>query len=242
MQDENQDEQPVEEPKVEETTEEVVEEEFVPDDPEKVEQAEKILREANLARVRGHASVADRLLKEASELAPNTPSVLEAIGDDFIVRGQFRRAKEAYGKAHKIDPKNVTIENKYGEMVLKVDLHIDPFTYADEFSGYANSKMATILSLLCAGLGQFAVERYTKGWIMLGAWALSWIANWLMPGGLKALTKFAQGTGPFEPVGVVLLGISIGITLWSVFDLTTLKHKAPKKVDSPVPPSEWMNR
>lgn len=244
VQDENQDEQPVEEPRDAETPEETnevgVEEEFIPDDPIKVEQAERTLREANLARVRGHTAVADRLLKEAIELAPNTATVLEAIGDDYVVRGQFRKAKEAYKKAHQIDPKNASVENKYGEMVLKVDLHIDPFAHAEEFSGYASPKIAIMLNILAPGLGQFAVERYVKGGIMLGAHAILLALMALLPGGFQSVFGFMTGKAAFDPLGGLLLGIDVIVILWSIADLSSMSKKAPKKIDPPVPPSEWM--
>jgi tetratricopeptide (TPR) repeat protein len=222
----------------EESRQPEVEEEFIPDDPDKVEQAERTLREANLARVRGQNLVADRLLKEAAEVAPNTASVLEAIGDSQVANGRYRDAKLTFARAHKIDPSNKSIENKYGEMVLKVDLHIDPFAHADTFDGYASPKIAVILSLICPGLGQFAVERYVKGGIMLTIYAISWVMMGLLPGGFKSVFAFMTGKGSFDPLGGLLLLIALGDLVWSIADLSSLKNKAPKKIERPLPPMD----
>lgn len=215
-----------------------VEEVFVPDDPAQVEQAERTLREANLARVRGQNAVADRLLKEAADLAPNTASVLEAVGDNQVANGRFRDAKLTYARALKIDPKNMTIENKFGEMVLKVDLHIDPFAHAETFDGYASPKIAIMLSVLAPGLGQFAVERYTRGAIMLAIYAIAWVLMGLLPGGFKSVFAFITGQGAFDPLGGFLLLIAIGDLMWSITDLSSLKNKAPKKIERPLPPMD----
>lgn len=208
----------------------------VSDDPEKVEQAERLLREANLARVRGTATVADRLLKEASELAPNTPSVLEALGDDFVARSQYRRAKEMYARAHQIDPTNTAIENKFGEMVLRVDLHIDPASYADEMNTFARPGILMFLSALIPGVGQMVVERYVKGGVMLAIYLACMGGIAMLPGGFKLIGSLISGKGEFNPIAAFLLGV-IGIdALWSVVDLGSLKSRPVKKIDRPTPP------
>lgn len=227
-----------EEPKqpIEEATE--PEAELVPDPPEKVEEAEQKLREANLARVRGHSAVADRLLQEAFETAPNSAVVLEAIGDACVAQGKFRKAKENYLRAHKIDPANKMIESKYGEMVLKVDLQIDPFMMQEDFSGYASPKIAVTLTILCPGLGQMAVERYVKGGIMMATYIGCLVGITFVPGGFG----FLNGSARFEPLSGLLLLVAAAVFLWALTDLASIKNKAPKKIDSPAPPSEWMNR
>lgn len=209
-----------------------VEEELVPDPPEAIDKAERLLREANLAKVKGLNSVADRLMKEAMETAPNSAEVLEAIGDDYVARGQFRRAKEAYAKAKKINPSSASLENKFGEMVLRVDLHIDPFTAQDDFAGYASPKVAVILSLLCAGLGQMAVERYVKGGIMMAVYIGALTLINFVPGGWANFT----GKVAFDPLSGLLLGVAIFTLLWSVFDLATLRNRPMPKTDRPIPP------
>ncbi|MFM9874632.1 MAG: tetratricopeptide repeat protein [Fimbriimonadaceae bacterium] len=238
MQDENQEELTSESPETEEEARSDAEDEIIPDDPEKVEHAERTLREANLARVRGHMAIADRLLREAADMAPNTASVLEAVGDNQVANGRYRDAKLSFARAHKIDPQSKSIENKYGEMVLKVDLNIDPFAHAEAFDGYASPKIAVTLSLLCPGLGQFAVERYTKGGIMIAVYAVTWVLMGLLPGGFKSVFGFMTGKAAFDPLGGLLLLIALGVIVWSVADLGSLKNKAPRKIERPLPPMD----
>lgn len=206
------------------------------DDPANVEQAERMLREANLARVRGNATVADRLLKEAAELAPNTPSVLAALGDDMVARGQFRRAKEFFGRAHKLDPSNAVIENKFGEMVLKVDLHIDPFAHNQEFDSFARPGILMFLSAILPGTGQMIVERYVKGGIMLAIFAACMGGIAMLPGGFKLIGTLFTGKGEYDPMAAILLGVSGIDAMWSVFDLASLKKAHEKKIARPTPP------
>ncbi|QYK53806.1 MAG: hypothetical protein KF824_02675 [Fimbriimonadaceae bacterium] len=237
-------EEPREEEVSEETSETEVEESFEPDPPEKVAEAEGLLRQANLAKVRKQGAVADRLLKEAAEIAPNSAAVLEAIGDDFQARNQYRRAKEMYGKAHKIDPTNPVIENKYAEMVLRVDLHVDPLTFEANSSSYASGKSAAILSFIVPGMGQIVLEKYVLGGTMFAMWIGGLIGFYLTPGGVAAVRNLfgtpAQGAASEgNPLGFAFLAVTVFAWLWSVSNINgSTKRMAPRKIDRPTPPPE----
>jgi len=235
-------EEPREEEVVDESSEPEVEETFEPDPPEKVAEAENLLRQANLAKVRKQGAVADRLLKEAAEVAPNSAAVLEAIGDDFAARNQFRRAKEMYSKAHKINPTNPVIENKYAETVLRVDLHIDPLTFEANSGSFASGKSASILSFIVPGLGQIVLEKYVLGAFMFTMWIGGLIGLYLLPGGIKgmlsALFNPRDGT-ELVPLSFMFMAMVVFAWLWSITNIgASTKKMAPRKIDRPMPPTE----
>jgi len=234
-------EEPREEPVTPEDSEPEVQESFEADPPEKVAEAENLLRQANLAKVRNQGAVADRLLKEAAEIAPNSAPVLEAIGDDFAARNQFRRAKEMYAKAHKIEPNNPVIENKYAETVLRVDLHIDPLSFEANTTTFASGKSAAILSFIVPGMGQIVLEKYVIGGIMFTMWLGGLIGFYTLPGGIKGLLNslFSPSGGEIVPITFLFLAMVVFSWLWSVSSISAATKKmAPRKIDRPLPPSE----
>jgi len=221
-------------------TPEVVEE-LAPPDPLAVEKAEGLIRQSHLAKMRNQGSVADRLLKEAADLAGNSPVVLEAIGDDFAERRQYRKAKEIYDRARKLDPTSKSLENKYGEMVLRVDLHIDPATY-NENAGLVSGKAAVVLSAILPGLGQIVSGQVVKGSIFLAIWGICFGFVLALPGGIGGMVQYLlQGRGPtgFTPLSFAFLVGAVLMWLMAIFDASVIaKRFTPVKVDRPLPPSD----
>lgn len=213
-------------------------ESFEPDPPEAVERAEQLIRHAHFAKQKAQTSVADKLLKEAQEIAPNSPVVLEAIGDDYVARGQFRKAKEVFARAHKIDPSIVSIENKFGEMVLRVDLHIDPATYSDSET-MASAKAAIILSLLFPGVGQMVLGKWVLGIAMLAIWGVSLAILVALPGGMRAVMQSFTKPAEIDPL-TFLFGPAVAFAwLWSIFDANMrAKQATPRSIERPTPPIE----
>ncbi len=211
---------------------------FIPDPPEAVERAEQMIRQAHFAKQKGQSAVADKLLKEAQEVAPHSPVVLEAIGDDYVARGQFRKAKEVYARAHKIDPSIASIENKFGEMVLRVDLHLDPVTYADSET-MASAKAAVILSLLFPGVGQMVLGKWTLGITMFAIWGGCLTLLVLLPGGLSAMFQSLTRPADVDPLAFVLAPSMCFAWLWSIFDANVrAKQATPRSIERPTPPIE----
>ncbi|MBS1708072.1 MAG: hypothetical protein JSS65_05045 [Armatimonadetes bacterium] len=214
---------------------------LTPTTPEAAEDAERILRQANLARVRGDNSMADKLLQEAMSVAPGSVAVLEAVGDDYVHRKQWRKAFEVYEMAHKAEPTNISVERKYGEMVLKVKLAVDPFMMsASDVGTMASGKAAMLLSVFLPGVGQMVLGHYVKGGVMLGGWVLGWLGFLSDPSGFKGLMTMigmAKGATP-GPLALPSLALAVGFHLWSMFDsVSTSKGLTPReKIEHPVPP------
>ncbi len=208
--------------------------------PEIREQATQLLRQVQVARLRNQPTIADKLLEEAVALAPNFSQVQEAIGDDLVVRKQFRKAKEAYLRAHQLDKNNKEIENKYGEMVLKVDLFIDPFVQAEADSGtLASGKAAVLLNLIFPGVGHMVIGRYVFGGILLAVWFVCMLIAFGTPDGMKSFLG-SLGIGPkglpVPPlVPVALFGVVICWLTGIVSAASQAKTFTPKTVVRPEP-------
>ncbi len=208
--------------------------------PEQVERAEALIRQMNVAKVRGQTAIADKLLQEAVETAPNCAVVQESLGDDFVARHQFRKAKEAYALAHKFDPENIGIENKFGEMVLKVDLMIDPFTLAAADSGtMASGRVAVVLSAMIPGLGQAVTGKWGKGIGFFVAWLTGIGIVVLLPGGFTSMFKAMFSTAAdkdFNPMAFGGLILAVLAWLLAIADASAgAKRMTPRKVERPAP-------
>ena len=207
--------------------------------PEALERAENLIRQSNLAKIRGDNIGADKLLDEAAAAAPGSSTVQEALGDAFVARKQIRKARDCYQTAFKLDPKNISAERKYGECVLSIQLAIDPnFSRPPGDDSFASGKGAVILSLLFPGLGQLVLGQTQKGVVLMGIWIVSWVIALLIPNGLAGLPSLFGGRGPHFN-GTVLLPL-FGIVLsWlvSISDATSqAKRLEPKNIVRPVPP------
>ncbi len=213
---------------------------FELEDPTDVQKdkADQLLRQLMLAKQRGQTSVAQKLLQEVIDLVPNYAPVQEAIGDDFVERKQFRNAKEAYHIAHRLAPLNATIENKYGEMVLKVDLRIDPATYAEaDIASMASGRAATLLNVFFPGVGHIVLGRQVIGITLLVIWIGCWLIALGTPRGMEGLfgaLGIKQATAPLNMM--VPIAIIIAFCTW-FFGLMTIssvaKRMTPKKIHMP---------
>ncbi len=168
--------EPAPAPQAEPEPEEPVE----PPTPEQMVEADRLIQLARVEKMRGNAARSTEILEQASAVAPGAPSVLEMLGDDLAERKRFREARDAYGTAVKLDPKNVGLETKYAEMVLRggtnrtademlrMGYSDSPFLTPDDH--VANANVATILNLFVPGIGQIVMGRTVSGIVILAVW------------------------------------------------------------------------
>lgn len=205
------------------------------------DEADKLLRQLQLAKQRGQSTVVQKLLEEATAIAPTYGAVHEAIGDDLVDRKQFRKAKEAYQHAHKLDPDNKQVENKFGEMVLRVDLHLDPTLMLQADAGtMASGRAAVVLNLLFPGLGHMVLERYVTGGILMAVWVICWIIALGTPGGMAGLFAalgVKASAAPLNPLVPTALVVAVFDWILSIgLASGAAKGMTPRKVDKPIPP------
>jgi len=217
-----------------------------PATPEQRRQADDLLRQAKAAKVRHQDAEASRLLAQAVQVAPGSPDVLEALGDDFTEQRKTGDARLAYFKAFKMDPKNVRLERKYAETVFTASGYGYEMKALQEADVAATAKWATVLSVILPGAGQLAMFQWWKGGVMM-AIALA-AAAYLLPS-LHVGAKAEH----FNAIFWVTLGIYALLWLISVFDCAAQAKRGgdmgsiggpgsgaggvgPKAVERPVPP------
>jgi hypothetical protein len=211
--------------------------------PEQVEEVERLLQQASLARIRNQNAVAERLLQEASELAPGSAAVQAAIGDELWKRGQFSKARDCYKLAHEIEPETAVYETKWAEAI--VGSAGDPLALSSGLAdSYASAKSAGCLSMLLPGLGQTVLGDTKRGVVMMVVYVLAWVWALLTPNGLSgfpSLLGYGDRVMVKEFNAMVLLPLFIAIATW----LTAIssinvqaKRLAPKKIERPTPPGE----
>ncbi len=214
-----------------------------PPTPLQLAQAEQLVREARVEKMRGNTRGATDLLKRASEAAPGAPAVLEVLGDDLVERKQYEQAKKAYKQAWKLDPKNVGLERKYAVIVaqmdslgsiddqLRMNLSDSPFAEAE---ARASLGAATLYTALLPGLGHVVLGRKV-GFGIIGAWVLSGL--WLFSR-YEDLARTMRGeltTGSM--IAFLPLVLMLGIYLGALSSLKSAKkHVVRKVVDRPTPP------
>lgn len=219
-----------------------------PPTPQQLAEAENLIRQARVERMRNNRQKATELMKQAAGAAPGSAPVLEALGDDLLERGQVREARAAYEKAVKLDPKNVGLERKYAETVLRTTstmsvedqlrMNLSDSLFLSSQDQVASSTAATILSVLAPGLGHIVVGKTVTGIAILVAWLIDcgWLA--VMSKDLYGLFGFALGKST-KPNLLVLVPIFIAFAIW----IGTLKSlsvpraaAARKRVPRPAPP------
>ncbi len=212
--------------------------------PADVARAEAMLKEASILRIRKRYAEARKLVEEAYETAPGSPSVLESLGDYYKDLGAAAKARELYKTALRLSPNSVPIERKYAEAVLAQVTYSDPSILfdADEIpiENLANAKAAMLLGLALPGLGHTVLGIQPKGGLFILAWAAFLGLALAIPGGLSGIGNlFKPSGGPVNSwVFVPLLGMVVTY-LWALAEMAALAKRAEvRKIVRPIPPDE----
>ncbi|HLK14027.1 MAG TPA: tetratricopeptide repeat protein [Fimbriimonadaceae bacterium] len=138
---------------------------------EEKEQADRLIQQARVEKMRGNAKGVSDLLAEASRIAPGSAEVLELLGDELADQRKFDEAIATYDKARKLDPKNVNVDKKHANLVFqsKAVGASAVMSIAEMEAMAASNKWAQFLSVI-PGLGQIALTRYAKGATIFGIW------------------------------------------------------------------------
>jgi hypothetical protein len=169
--------------------------------------------------------------------------VQAALGDELWQRSQFRKARDHYEMAHRLDPESVVFETKWAESI--VGSVGDPLSLSAGLTeSYASAKSAGCLSMVLPGLGQIVLGDTKKGvWLMVvyvGAW--TWAV--LTPNGLSGIpTLFGFGdrvlVKEFNALVFVPLFLVVSSWIGAIMSINSrAKMLAPKKVERPKPPGE----
>ena len=218
------------------------EEPELPDKPseQELEEAERLLREASLAKIRGHGSVAERLTEEAAEKAPGSAAVQAALGDLLWGRKQYKKARDKYHTAHLLEPDNAGYETKWAESLLGSSG--DPERAKSRAEVYASAKTGAVLSFIVPGLGQIVMGEVGTGITMMALWFGGWSWVLLVPNGLSGIPHALGLNAKVDMFNAtVLIPVAIVACVW-LWSLTSASSRAksfqPKDIDRPAPPGE----
>lgn len=222
---------------------------LLPPTQEQMEKAEALVRQAKVERMRGNRQAASDLLRQATEVAPTAPALLETLGDDAMERHNYKQARQAYERAMKVSSKNIALERKHAEAILKAESGLSvedqlrlgltgsPFISGEDMK--ASRKSATILNAFFPGLGQLALGQTTKGAILIALWVLCLVGIVLLRGDFTALMQTVfTGRSDQKPTLLVLLPIFLALVVYvgALADLKGTEKEGIHKVDRPKPP------
>lgn len=202
---------------------------------------EQLLRQAHIHRMRQQWSAAEALCRQALELAPEDPMGIEMMGDLQVEKGNLQTALEHYRKAFEAQPGKAILEEKIGRTVLSIAEEEQERAEAQLLLNSPNRKserkrnatVATLLSLLCPGIGQLFLGQQVKGGILL---AVGLLSIWF--GGADLFKLLVVASGAALPRGesvnsfLAMLGI-LGLLVWlySLLDASAQAGKSTRSLD-----------
>lgn len=238
--------QPAPKPRAEPKEEEPLPE---PPSPQAILEADNLIRQAKVAKMRQQPQEDTRLLEQAAQVAQGAPNVLEMLGDELLDRKRYGEARVAYEKAHRLDPSNVTLERKWGLMVLRTTspmsfeaaMRMADSPFVDPNQTMASAKAATMLSVLIPGAGQLVLGETKKGFIYIGIWLVCTLMLMAMSSDIQGLIKETAGQKG-SVSGLVFIPIVAMLVVYVVAvggcASRIKKHWSPsaRAIDRPVPP------
>lgn len=181
--------------------------EFRDSAPEEVEEAERLLRDAHLARRRGRFQQAFDACLLAVSKVPRDAAALEMLGDILQSLGRVDDAVAAYHRAGEADPTRGSAERKYAELVLMQDRSVASLVRQEE---PRNPYLSVMLSALCPGLGQYYNGERAKAAVLVGITLTLLILLLWSPWGLSASASGLSSASSFLLAG---LGITYILSL-----------------------------
>ena len=213
-----------------------------PPTPEAMATAEKLVQQARVEKMRGNSQEVRRLLEQAVQTAPGSPTVLEMVGDDFAERKQSGRSLAYYRRAAKLDPKNVNLERKValaalGILAASAESQVAPGQLDDSAIPMASRKAATMMSLFLPGIGQIVLGQRVKGIVILVIWSvlLAWVI--LMSGDVAKLgAMLAGGRNQGNMIVLVPIFLMIAVYFGALLSLKAPEETLRMPADRPRPP------
>jgi len=206
-----------------------------------LELAERLIRDAHIASMRGDKAKAKEILDQAEKAAPTAAPVLVALGDAALERHNIKEAVRLYGLAKDAEPGNVAIEKKHADAVFRLSqgMVFDPTARSGGVEAAASAKAATFMSALLPGLGQIVLGDFVKGIVLmvgyLGGWTVAALIGFQ---GLFALMGMNTGVNP-SPIVLLPLAMAAIFYLVAVNDAAARSKLAAKRpIVRPVPPSD----
>jgi tetratricopeptide (TPR) repeat protein len=216
---------------------------------EQERQADQLIRQAKVEKMRNNGQQALKLMKEAAAIAPGSVAVLEALADDLIERRQYKDAMDTFKRALLADPKNIGIEKKLAQTSLRVSpmgISIDAqlraglsdSVFLTGEDAVASVTAARFINALVPGVGHMVLGRTWTGLTIFVLYVLSVLWAALMRNDVMGIIKMVAGR-PEHPNLLVMLPLFFAIVLWIGAQASLgsgAKSHARTKVERPTPP------
>jgi TM2 domain-containing membrane protein YozV len=208
---------------------------------EDIERVDSLIRKAHLASIRRDRDETRRLLEEAEALAPNSPAVLEALGDEYLASGKTREARAMFERALKVSGPNVALEKKHAQTVFQTDAAAAGWSLEMQFQrqeAVASPAASMLFSLFIPGLGQMVNGQWAKGVTFLVAWLASWSLVYLI--GFDNVLAYLGMKDVANPnvLAVVAAISAIVFHFLAIIDaMMKSAGRPPGRPQRPVPPS-----
>ncbi len=165
------------------------------DDAEALDELERqhklgeLVRRTRRAISMGRPDQAEATAAQAAELAPDTTTVEELLGDVAVAHGRHVEARGHYERALEIEPSNADAEEKYAQAVLSIGSSArlrermeDAVDSPEEYSRFRRSPVVAAFYSAIPGLGQLYNHQYEKGLAMAAAamLLLAWVLSKLL--------------------------------------------------------------
>ncbi len=148
------------------------------------EQAERLLREANVLRLRKQYAEAETRCREALELVPDDVVGLELLGELLYDKGSLREASDLYQKVLELQPGRASAETRLARVILEQGERDHERLRAQSLLTTGSSLstrerknrvlLSTLLSLVFAGAGQLYNGDYVKAGVLAVVYLVGW--------------------------------------------------------------------
>ena len=220
-----------------------------PPTPEQQADADKLVAQARVEKMRGNGERASELLRQAVSVAPGSSTVVELLADELVGQRKYREALDKYDLARRLDPKNAGADKKHADLVFQTRAHAASanLMIAEQASLATSSKIATMFACLLPGSGQLVMQRYALGAFYMVTWILMIV--WLgvmksdFAGVLILIGLHVRGAkADFSPVVFIPISVAalihiagiVGTKSGSSREAAFMAHMT--KADRPTPP------
>ncbi|MEA3400093.1 MAG: hypothetical protein U9R79_02500 [Armatimonadota bacterium] len=233
--------------------------------PDDADELEEMQRQHELGRLvsrtkraidMGRLQQAQQFAHQAAELAPDTTTVEELLGDLAMAKREYTAARDHYQRALEIEPINADAEEKLGEAVLHIQEGSrlrqrmeEAVDHPEEYKGFRRNPVLAAFYSVIPGLGQLYNHEYEKGLAMAGvamlllAWILSKLLTYFGVNLIatratnpqlerEAARQVVEGYGPLTWTLIVLaIAAYLAIWIYSIVDAYRVCTEQAREAD-----------
>lgn len=176
-----------------------------------VNQAEELLKQANLLFLKGDYANAVKICRQALSLEETSKGMV-LLGEVTEACGNPAQALQEYRRALELDPANIKAEDHIGRLALR-----QASMHSSDASSRRHPLTAILLSTLLPGMGELYNQQFIKGSVILLVYLLVFFKLLLLTAYM--FTDYTR-TGAFNlsPAWLPLLLVAMALWGFSIYD------------------------